>query len=39
MLSYDLAHGYLKGIEGNYGRGRAVIRELNQDLHRWGYKL
>lgn len=38
VLSYDLAHGYLKGIEGNYGRGRTFIKELNHDLRRWGYK-
>lgn len=37
-LRYDLAHGYLRGIDGNYGRGRAFIKQLNQDLHRWGYK-
>lgn len=36
-LHYDLAHGYLRGSEGNE-RGRPFVRDLNRDLHRWGYK-
>jgi hypothetical protein len=36
-LDYDLAHGYLRGGEGNM-QGRPFIRLLNRDLVRWGYK-